>query len=162
MSLCQHGRALGLSPATQQLQGDPIYKNLEIRPKSLGVMCGPPPFGELRVLTRGTRFTFFGAPRVLPTTNPTSKIVGSCSTADPSARTHIQQPTSSLGSQPVAALHTVSHAGGPLHQVCFVHSLKSAFIRQVLAVRKLFLMRFPLNLTSRFLIWPAVRAQNGP
>ena len=49
---------------------------------------------ELRVLTRRTGFTCFGAPRVLPTTNPTSKIVGLRSTGDPSARTHIQRPTS--------------------------------------------------------------------
>ena len=47
------------------IQYHPGYKNLEIRPKSLGVMCGPPPFGELRVLTRRIRFTFLGAPRVL-------------------------------------------------------------------------------------------------
>ena len=51
------------------LQGHPIYKNPHFRPKSLGVMRGPPPFGELRVLTRRIKFTFPGAPRVLPTTN---------------------------------------------------------------------------------------------
>ena len=51
-----------------QLQYHPGYKNLEIWPKSLGVMCGPPPFGELRVLTPRIRFAFFGAPRVLTTT----------------------------------------------------------------------------------------------
>ena len=48
-----------------RIQGHPVYKNPHFRPKSLGVMCGPPHFGELRVLTRGTRFTFLGAPRVV-------------------------------------------------------------------------------------------------
>ena len=31
---------------TTKVQGHPVYKNLEIRPKGLGVMCGPPLFGE--------------------------------------------------------------------------------------------------------------------
>ena len=47
------------------LQGHPVYKNPHFRPKSLGVMHGPPHFGELRVLTHGDRFTCLGAPRVL-------------------------------------------------------------------------------------------------
>ena len=46
----------------------PGYKNPHFRPKSLGMMCGPPHFGELRVFTRGIRFTSVGAPRVLATT----------------------------------------------------------------------------------------------
>ena len=50
------------------VQGHPGYKNLHFRPKSLGVMCGPPPFGELGVLTRGIRFTFFWRLKSLATT----------------------------------------------------------------------------------------------
>ena len=109
-------------------------------------------------MTHGTRFTFFRGSRLSRPQILLQRSLGFVQLAIPQhALTYNGQPVS-LGSQPVAALHTVSHAGGPLHQVCFVHSLKSAFIRQVLAVRKLFLMRFPLNLTSRFLIWsPFVR-----
>ena len=53
------------------LQGHPVYKNPHFCPKGLGVHdAWSTSFGELRVSTRGIRFTCSGAPGVLPTTNP--------------------------------------------------------------------------------------------
>ena len=65
----QHTTHIPIPEGMWNIQGHPVYKNPHFRAKSLGVMRGPPSFGELRVLTRGIRFTFWGAPRVSPTTS---------------------------------------------------------------------------------------------